>query len=456
MAELSTDVLVIGAGASGLATALSAHENGAKVIIAEKTDKVGGSAIKSGGDIAAPGTRFQKEKGINDDNENWLKVWHEREENSYPDHTFPDYNFVNNFMTEAVKTTEWMTDYVGIEWKDIFGIGADPFPRIHSPRSDGGQGSLGGPDLIAEIMEKVDQTRIPIYYNYDAQKLIVKDGKVVGATFKHNGKNVDIMAKNVVISSGGFAANEELMHKLIPKTQGYHNFTYSAPGNMGRGIKMAGDIGAFVYDHPWILGNGIGAHVKGTYMIAFDQSKIFVNGDGKRVAPEDQHYAMNTNSLIKQGGNTWLISDSNEHNKAMNANFDTGIESGEVVKADSIDELAKKMHVSPENLKNTVETYNESKKTGKDPMGKQPKNIVPIVDPPYYAVKIFPVVFGTVGGLKINDKFQVFDKNDKVIPGLYATGESSNRKLYNHVYMSGSSIQYALTSGRLVGKLINQ
>lgn len=85
-------------------------------------------------------------------------------------------------------------------------------------------------------------------------------------------------------------------------------------------------------------------------------------------------------------------------------------------------------------------------------MGKDVKHVIPLTTAPYYAAHIYPVIMGTFGGVKTNEKYEVLDKDGKVIPNLFSTGESANKRLYNHVYMSGSSVQFALTSGRIAGK----
>jgi succinate dehydrogenase/fumarate reductase flavoprotein subunit len=101
---LTTDVVVVGAGGTGLAAAASAHDNGAEVIVLEKLAFTGGSTALSGGGISATGTKFQKAEGIEDSKDSWMELWKERQATSNPDGMYPDYEFVDMFMDEAVIT----------------------------------------------------------------------------------------------------------------------------------------------------------------------------------------------------------------------------------------------------------------------------------------------------------------------------------------------------------------
>lgn len=198
--------------------------------------EIGGSAIKSGAGVGATGTKAQEARGIEDKNENWLEEWHEREDKDDHSNQYPDYDFVDYFMTEAVKTTNWMTDYVGQKWKMIAGFEVNPFPRIHFVRSDY---SLGGPDLVATMKRKLDEVGVEILLNTPAQKLEIDAGRVVGAWFKQDGEDLLVHAKDVIIAAGGFGHNPDLLKKYVPVMADYTDRTYTGEGNTGEGIKMA-------------------------------------------------------------------------------------------------------------------------------------------------------------------------------------------------------------------------
>lgn len=448
MKELTTDVLVIGGGGAGIAAALSAHQNNAKVILTEKMSKLGGSTGISGGAIGAANTRFQRALGIKDSEESWMKLWHDREKLSNTISKYPDYHFVDYFMKEAVKTTEWLVDYAHHKYAAILGFGMDPVRRLHFA---GPANKLGGPILLANLTKAMKEKHIKYLTSCSAQELLIDDGEVSGAKFRINNDILLIHSKKTIIAAGGFAHNKEMLTKYIPEAAEVYEHCYSGDGNTGDGIKMAQKVGAALYEDPWIIGEGVATNVKHTFALTMDWSKLYVNGLGKRFMNEESHYSIVTNKLLQQK-NPWLILDSASYNQDIITKLITGISSGEVIKADTISELARKMKIDKNQLTTTINEYNKGSKNGIDAFGKEKKYILPITTAPFLAVKIYPVIMGTFGGVKTNHYFQVLNNDGQVIKNLFATGESANRVIYNQVYMTGSSVQFALTSGRIAGK----
>lgn len=131
-------------------------------------DTLGGSTGMSGGGISATNTRFQREQGIKDTKQSWLTLWHARETTSNPDGPYPDYDFVDYYMDEAVKTTEWLVDDAGHHYGEITGFGLDTVKRIHFP---GKGGELGGPLLINNLSEALAKTTIKVMVNTVAKKI---------------------------------------------------------------------------------------------------------------------------------------------------------------------------------------------------------------------------------------------------------------------------------------------
>mgnify|MGYP000050870134 FL=1 len=132
--------------------------------------------------------------------------------------------------------------------------------------------------------------------------------------------------------------------------------------------------------------------------------------------------------------------------------LDAAVDGTEVVKADTIEELAALMGVDADTLVKSVETYNTACATGNDTeFGKDASNLTAIDAAPYYAVRIYVCTGGTIAGVKTNLDFQVLREDGSVINGLYAGGETSNREMYAYAYSSGSGVGYALASGRQIG-----
>ncbi len=449
-----TQVLVIGGGGAGLTAAASAHENGAVVILVERQANTGGSTSYSGGGIAATDTRFQQEQGIEDSKESWMELWEERQSTGTPSEKYPDYEFVDYFMDEAVVTTEWLVDYAGHEYGSIEGFGVDPVERLHFPVV--GEGQSGGMVLATNIADFLKEEGIEIRVKNKAVALLTDDnGAVIGATIEaedENGETVtyDITADKVILAAGGFAKNEELLERFVPEMTGTADYSAAAPGSMGEGIMMAEEVGAALYDENWVIGLGITSHYPKENSLMMDWTKIYVDGNGERFTNEAIHYAMATNA-VAMAEEPWAVFDSAEANADLITILEEGELEGEYVTADNIEALAAEMGADEATLVSTIETYNAGANGGEDEFGKPADFIVPVETGPFYAVKIYPKTMGTFGGVQTNENFEVLDENGEVIPNLYATGENANKRIYNQVYMSGSAVQWALTSGRIAG-----
>lgn len=448
--ELTTDVVVIGGGGAGLVAAASAEEHGAKVIVLEKLAVTGGSTALSGGGISATGTKFQEAEGIKDTKESWMQLWKERQSSSNADGMYPNYEVVDKFMDAAVVTTEWLVDYVKHEYSAIMGFGLDPVRRLHFAYSDAT--TKGGTSLTKNIENFITGEGVEILTETEAKELITDDkGNVTGVIAEGRDGKVTVHAKKVILAAGGFAKSEELLERFVPEAKGTSELSWASAGSTGDGILMAEKLGAAVYEEPWIMGVGIGSKVPGTQSLGMDWTRVYVNNKGERFTNEEVHYSIATNKLIEQD-ETWLIVDSKEANKDLVASLEAAMPSEEVVKGETFEALAKEMNVPEETFVRNMETFNEGVKAGNDAMGKSRDYLVSVDKAPYYAIRFYPVTMGTFGGVKTDDSFRVVKADGSVIGNLYATGENANKVLYNQVYMSGSAVQFALTSGRIAGQ----
>lgn len=447
--EFTTDLVVVGAGGTGLTAATSAFEQGANVIVLEKLAITGGSTALSGGGISATDTKFQRELGINDTKQSWMELWKERQATSNPEGIYPDYDLVDKFMDEAVVTTEWLVDYVGHKYGSIEGFGVDYVKRLHFPAEIDGKN--GGAALIQSIDNFVRKNNIKVMTETKATELITdSDGSVVGVVAEGKDGKVTIHAKKVILAAGGFAKNEELLKRFTPELVGTSELSAASAGSMGDGILMAEKVGAALYEDPWAIGLSFDSKVKGTSGLAWDWTKILVNEKGERFVNEETHYAIITN-IVSQQEKSWLIIDSSQANAKTVELIEASLSTGEVVKAETYEDLAKEMGVPAETFVKTMNDYNEGAKTATDSLGKSDNFLVPIESSPYYALKVYPKTMGTFGGVKTNENFQVLREDGSIINNLYAGGECANRVIYNQVYMSGSAVQFAVTSGRISG-----
>lgn len=446
--ELTTEIVVVGAGGTGLTAAASAYENGADVIVLEKLALIGGSTALSGGSISATDTKFQREAGITDTKESWMELWKERSAIG-ADSIYPDYDAVDRFMDEAVITTEWLADYIGHKYEGIGGYGVDPAKRLHSPAEVDGR--RGGAALIRNIENFTRKNNIEIMTETRATELITNDkGDVVGVVAEGRDGKVTINAQKVILAAGGFAKSEELLERFVPEYAGSAELSAASAGTTGDGILMAEMVGAALYEDPWVIGLSFGSKVAGTGGLAWDWTKVYVNEMGERFVNEESHYAVITNVVAEQAA-PWLILDSNDANIQTIESLEKALDSGEVIKGESYEELGMAMGVPGETLAQTMEKYNKGAESGIDALGKSSDFLLAMKTPPYYAMKIYPVTMGTFGGVKTNENFQVLREDGSVINNLYAGGECANKILYNQVYMTGSAVQFAATSGRISG-----
>ena len=441
--EMTTDVVVVGAGGTGLAAAASAHENGADVIVLEKLPMTGGSTALSGGAISAPGSRFQKELGIEDSKESWLELWKMRQASKEGD-KYPDYDKVDKFIDESVVTTHWMTDYIGLEFLSVDGFGFDPVKRLHTPEN-------GGTGITTSIEQFLGKEGIEVLTETPATELLTdEDGNVVGVIAEGPEGKITIHAKKVILASGGFAKNEELLERLVPEMKGTAELSAASAGSTGDGIIMAVNVGAALYDENWIIGLGFTSLVPELRILDWDSTKILVNEKGNRFMNESSHYAIVTNGVADQE-EVWTVIDSSENNSAVVDIIKAQMPNDEIAEGETIEDLAKAMGVDPSNLETTIKSFNEGVKSGKDEFDKPESMLVSVEEGPFYGFKVKHRTMGTFGGVKTDDNFRVLREDGTVINNLYAGGECTNKALYNDVYMTGSSVQFALTSGRIAG-----
>ncbi|MBV1758507.1 MAG: FAD-binding protein [Dethiosulfatibacter sp.] len=448
--DVYTDIVVVGAGGAGLAAAAASYQNGVEVIVLEKLANIGGSTSYSGGGISATGTKFQVELGIEDTKESWMELWVERQAASNITGLYPNYDFVDRFMDEAVVTTEWLVDYIGHEYGSIAGFGMDPVERLHFPVPV--TGAPGGSVLTGNIGDFLMGNGIEILTETKATELITDtNGDVIGVVAEGRDGIINIYAKKVIMATGGYARSEELLARFIPEAADTAELTTAAPGSTGDGMLMAEAIGATYYEEPWVIGVGIGSKVPAANAFAWDWSKMYVNEKGIRFTNEEIHYSILTNVLIEQE-TTWLVMDSAEANGTVISALEADLSSSEIAKGETFEELAEAMGVPVETFVQTMETFNQGVASGQDALGKNSMFLVSVETGPFYGVKFYPRTMGTFAGVKTNEHFQVLREDGSVINNLYATGEVANKVLYNQVYMSGSAVQFALTSGRLAAE----
>lgn len=464
---IDTDVVVVGMGLAGATAAVSAVDEGVKVVAIEKAGAAGGSSKYSGGFITAVGTKQAQEEGVTITADDYFASYNAQEDLSEKkDET--DRDAMKAMIERSASDIEFLDNHNDpITGPD--GFGSD-FKVWHYPadRTSAFDGEAAGADHIVQLMEWLNkQDNFSIYYNTPATKILTdENGKVSGVECTRNdGSTLTVNAKSVVLATGGYAASKEMMERFCPDfpQEWVLPYTTSSMYNTGDGITMAEALNADIYEDGWWMDLAIGVDVGGysTYFPdtlngLINYANYFVtDGTGKRILNINSLYGPRSIVFAKAMEETGKI-----YSIFTKEGFENGIQFIEdnnrvdnknVYKADTLEELAEMTGMDANTFVEQVNRYNEMCEKGVDEdLGQT--TLIPIGEGPYYAVDIKTITMGTIGGLKTDDDKHVLDKEGNAIDGLYAAGELINGKYFNQVYTSGCAQLLSLDSGIIAGR----
>ncbi len=409
---LDTDIVIIGAGGAGMTAAINATEQGKDVILLEMMPYAGGNTTKATGGMNAAETHYQKEQGIDDSVETFI------EDTMEGGHQMNNRDLVTVMAENSADAINWL-DSIGAPLPKVGFSGGATNARIHAPEDGSGVGAF----LVTRFLNKVDELGINVMYDTKATELISDNGTIVGVKAESDEFNYTINAKAVILATGGFGNNQDMIVKYRSDLKG--TVSTSAPGAMGDGIVMAEKVGADLVDidqiqlHPTVE--------QGTSMLITESVRgdgaILVNQEGKRFTNELlTRDVVSAAELEQTGGYAYIIFDQRLRDglKAIEKYVSTGI----TIQADTIEGLAEQIDVDPKVLAETLETWNKAVADQNDAeFGRDTGMENDLSVAPYYAIKIAPGIHHTMGGVKIDTKCQVIDTDGSVIPGLYAAGE---------------------------------
>ncbi|HEY2493170.1 MAG TPA: flavocytochrome c [Paenibacillus sp.] len=434
------DIIIVGAGGAGMTAALEAKEKGMNPVIFEKMPIAGGNTMKASSGMNASETKFQKEQGIQDSNDLFY------EESLKGGHGTNDKDMLRFFVDTSGSAIDWL-DSIGIQLNNITITGGMNEKRTHRPED----GSAVGQYLVNGLLKNIQEQGIPLFVNANVTEVTEKEGKVNGIKVTFNQKEEkNIAADAVVMTTGGFGANMDMISKFRPDLKGY--VTTNQEGSTGDGIKMVEQLDGTTVDmdqiqvHPTVQQEKsylIGEAVRG-------EGAILVSSDGKRF----------TNELDTRDNVTAAINKLPE--KSVFLVLDSGVKSrvkaiqqyekmGFVIQADSIEALSKEMGVPADQLKTTLDTWNSAVKNKKDAeFGRTTAMDNDLSSAPYYAIKIAPGIHYTMGGVKINTNTEVLNKDGQPITGLFAAGEITGG-LHGQNRIGGNSVAEIIIFGRQAG-----
>lgn len=414
VSDTSCDIVIIGAGGAGLCAATEAAGKGAKVIVLEKMAIAGGNTNASTGGLNASETSVQKKLNIEDSNDQYY------EDTMKGGYNLNDPALVRNMVEKSAETVDWLIS-LGADLSDVGKMAGSTNKRTHRPQG----GAAIGAHLVPVLKKAAEDAGAELRFNAKVTDIIEENGKPAGVKVSTADGDYKIAAKAVIIATGGFGANNDMVVKYKPELAGFG--TTNHKGATGDAFAWIEKFNAAlvqmkqIQTHPTVVpSNGlmITEAVRGN-------GAIMVNREGKRFGNEMATRDVMSKDILAQTGKTaYLLFDQGvrESLKAIEGYVKQGL----LTQDDTLAGLAAKLNMSAENLEANVKAYNDYQASGngdKDFGRKASEMPRAIATGPYYAVEVGPAVHHTMGGIKINTNAEVLNTSDAVIPGLYAAGE---------------------------------
>lgn len=490
----TTDVVVVGGGGAGLAAAVSAHQNGANVILIEKMPRLGGNTIISGAAYNAADSKRQvalvmTENEVNTvegilaevQEDELVQSWQEtlqEEWNAYLEsgetylfdspslHKLQTYNggdkkgnptLIDQLGENAYDAIEWL-ESLGMSYNDyIFTVLGGLWNRAHQPADPLGTGYV---NTLTTYFEENAQD-MQIFLNTEVTHLIIDNQRVVGVEAIYNGETIEVMADSgVILATGGFGANIEMRDEYNTVWQSLTDLgTTNHTGATGDGVLLGLEADASLVGMEDIQLLPMGDPETGSLSGNIEQgvqNRIFVNQDGQRFVDEGERRDVMTLALMEQTETMmWTIVDAHSYPSGdvtnnFNESIDQLVEEGRAFKADTLEDLAKQIDVNVDNFVAAVEEFNQAVDGNiDDPFGRTLFEHK-LDTAPFYAAARTPTVHHTMGGLEINEAAQVLNSNGDVIPGLFAAGEVTGG-IHGTNRLGGNALADIIVYGRIAG-----
>lgn len=441
--ELSCDVVIVGAGGAGLTAAARATEDGASVIVVEKMPMVGGNSLKATGGMNAAGTAFQEALGITDSG-----VQEFIEDTMNGGHQLNNIDLVTTLSEKSSEAVDWLAS-IGAELPKVAATGGTVHKYLHEPED----GSAVGSFLVEKLNAYCEQLGVNVMLNTTATRILVEDEAVCGVLAEDSGHNYTIKAKAVVLATGGFGANFDLMTQYDPSLA--NAVTTNHSGATGDGILMAQEIGADTVDMEQIQLHPTVYQETGLLVSESVRSMggILVNAEGKRFCNDmSTRDAVSAAELEQPGAYAYIIFDQRIVDDLKSCQ--KYINSGLTVQADTYEDLAKEMGLDDTAAANFVEsmnTWNAAVAAGEDAeFGRNNGMDGDLSTAPFYAIKIAPGIHHTMGGVKIDTEAEVINIDGNPIPGLYAAGETTGG-VHGGNRIGGNAVCDFVVFGRIAG-----
>ena len=486
---VDTDIVIVGAGGAGMTAAITAAEAGKNVVIVESQAMVGGNSVRSTGGMNAAKTPAQDEnefaesagveKTLETAASEWAGneaitaladtvagQWAEYQANpvGYFDsvelmeldtliggHGTNDPALVEALCSNSADAIAWLSEQ-GIELTSVSSFGGASVKRIHRPVDSEGKTISVGSYMIPLLQAKCEELGVEFIMNTTANEILTDaNGAAVGiAATDKNGAAVTVNAKAVILATGGFGANLDMVVEYKPELAGF--MTTNAPGAQGQGIDMAVAIGAGTVDmdqiqiHPTVEANTAALITEGLR----GDGAILVNAEGNRFTDEvGTRDVVSAAEIAQTGSYSWLVID-----QAMadaSSVIQGYIKNGYTVTGETYEELAEAMGVDAAAFAATMDKWNAAVAAGVDEEFGRTSFANPLDTAPYYAIKVTAGIHHTMGGLTINPQTQVLAGDGTVIDGLYAAGEVTGG-VHGGNRLGGNAVADFVVFGRIAGE----
>ena len=486
---VDADIVIVGAGGAGMTAAITAAEEGKSVVILESQSMVGGNSVRATGGMNAGKTVYQDENEFGEaagvektlktaaekyaDNETITALaktvseqWAEYQANptGYFDSVelmeldtmvggkgINDPELVETLCSNSADAIDWLDEH-GITLHNVASFGGASVKRIHRPVDADGKTISVGSYMIPLLQENCEKAGVQILLNTTANEILTDaNGAAVGVKATGaSGETVTVNAKAVVLTTGGFGANLDMVTEYKPELKGF--MTTNAAGAQGQGIEMATAIGAGTVDmdqiqiHPTVEANTAALITEGLR----GDGAVLINAEGKRFIDEvGTRDVVSAAEIAQTGSYSWLVVD-----QAMvdaSSVIQGYIQKGYTVTGETYEELGKAMGVDEAAFAETMNTWNGYVDAKNDPDFGRTSFANKLDTAPYYAIKVTAGVHHTMGGLTINTNTEVLKEDGSVIPGLFAAGEVTGG-VHGANRLGGNAVADFTVFGRIAGK----
>ena len=485
---VEADIVVVGAGGAGMTAAITAAGEGKSVVILESQSMVGGNSVRATGGMNAGKTVYQDENEFGEsagvektlkaaaekyaDNETITALaktvseqWAAYQANptGYFDSVelmeldtmiggkgINDPALVETLCANSADAIDWLDEH-GITLHNVSSFGGASVKRIHRPVNEEGKVVSVGAYMIPLLQENCEKRGIDIVLNTTVDTILTDaNGAAVGVSgTDKDGNTVVVNAKSVILATGGFGANLDMVTQYKPELAGF--MTTNAAGAQGQGIEMATAIGAGTVDmdqiqiHPTVEANTAALITEGLR----GDGAILVNANGERFIDEvGTRDVVSAAEIAQPGSYSWLIVD-----QAMadaSSVIQGYIKKGYTVTGQTYEELGEAMGVDAAAFAETMDKWNGCVEAKNDPDFGRTSFANPLNTAPYYAIKVTAGVHHTMGGLKINPNTEVLKADGSVIPGLFAAGEVTGG-VHGANRLGGNAVADFTVFGRIAG-----